>query len=443
MTCSRPNSRTLRLLLCSAVATAALTGCAQSVHLSRAAVSQPAVAKAQGSADATVATAEQVVAQSPQDAASRAALGGAYLAAGRFDSAATSFHDAMQLGDDSPRTALSLALAEIGGGHGQEAAQVLEQHRDSIPASDLGLALALAGKADEGVTILGDALRGGEDTPKLRQNLAYAYALDGRWNEARIMAAQDVPADQLDARITQWAMQGKPEDYQLRIASLIGAPVRADSGQPQYLALGGAPSAASTPKLASAAAELPAAPSAPADPQPLASADPAPADAAPPFKAAATADLSAAGSARQFETAFAGHSSGLTFVSKPVVEALLQRPQPLSRPAATGASVIAEGANRTHLVQLGSFSSESGAQRAWAIFQSRNPELRKHDLKIVPAIVHGRKYWRVAATGFDRTGAAGMCSTVKGRGGGCFAFAANHPLPGALPMNSEVRMAQR
>ena len=35
-----------------------------------------------------------------------------------------------------------------------------------------------------------------EQTPKLRQNLAYTYALAGNWRAAQVMAAEDVPADQ-------------------------------------------------------------------------------------------------------------------------------------------------------------------------------------------------------------------------------------------------------
>ena len=44
----------------------------------------------------------------------------------------------------------------------------------------------------------------------VRQNLAYAYALAGNWRAARVMAAEDVPADQLDARLAQWAASAAP-----------------------------------------------------------------------------------------------------------------------------------------------------------------------------------------------------------------------------------------
>ena len=38
-----------------------------------------------------------------------------------------------------------------------------------------------------------------------------------------------------------------------------------------------------------------------------------------------------------------------------------------------------------------------------------------------------------------------MCSTVKGRGGGCIAYAETNPLPGALPsrLQTGVRRARR
>ncbi len=81
-------------------------------------------------------------------------------------------------------------------GRNRDAVAILDDWRDAIPVADLGLALALAGEPTRGSAILADALRNGENTPKLRQNLAYAYALDGRWREARIMMMQDVPADQ-------------------------------------------------------------------------------------------------------------------------------------------------------------------------------------------------------------------------------------------------------
>ncbi|MEZ5735221.1 MAG: tetratricopeptide repeat protein [Novosphingobium sp.] len=245
MTCKRQNHKAIRFAVSSALAAVLVTGCAGSSHVASAGKysSQAQASKSQQKLDRSVEKAERVVERNPRDVSARIALADAYLQAGRFDSAATTYNDALALGDTSARTSLSLALADIGSGHDREAVAILDDVGDSLPASDLGLALALAGETSRGVAILAEALRDGEDTPKLRQNLAYAYALDGRWREARLMAAQDVPADQLDARISNWAMQGKPEDFQKRVAGLLRAPVRSDAGQPASIALNDAPSA--------------------------------------------------------------------------------------------------------------------------------------------------------------------------------------------------------
>jgi hypothetical protein len=87
----------------------------------------------------------------------------------------------------------------------------------------------------------------------------------------------------------------------------------------------------------------------------------------------------------------------------------------------------------THLVQLGSFSSEANARRAWDIFTAHNAELRNYRLTITPAVVNGRNFWRVAAAGLDGNAARHLCSDVRNRGGACFAYAANRAPAGAAP----------
>ena len=92
-----------------------------------------------------------------------------------------------------------------------------------VGPSDLGLALALAGEPQRGVGVLVNAVRSSDvATPKLRQNLAYAYALAGNWRAARVMAAEDVPADQLEARLAQWARMSAPAAPTWRAASRCG-----------------------------------------------------------------------------------------------------------------------------------------------------------------------------------------------------------------------------
>ncbi|HEX8058327.1 MAG TPA: tetratricopeptide repeat protein, partial [Novosphingobium sp.] len=301
---------TIRYAITGALALGLLAGCAGSSHMARAGDHAVRTAKKQ---NGSINAAEQAVAQSPNDAAARLALGQAYLDAGRFQSAATTFSDAMQLGDSTGSTELRLALARIGAGDMRGAVAVLDEARDTIQPADRGLALALAGQTGRGVAVLIDALRGGENSPKLRQNLAYAYALNGQWREARVAMSQDVPADQIDDRIGNWAEMSRPEDVQRRVASLLAVPVGvADAGQPVALALGGvaepaqqrAEAAPAAPVARTADAELPAIGEAPV---PTVAAAPAPAS-------------------TEFATAFAAQPQS-NYVAQPVVQHAAAAPQ--------------------------------------------------------------------------------------------------------------------
>lgn len=446
MKSDRERLKAVRYAVCTALAAALVAGCAAGGgSMARSGSSAKAAARADSNADKAVAAAERAVERSPQDASLRAALANDYLLAGRFASAATTFEDAIALGDNSPRTALAVSLAYIGAGRNAEALTMLDQWRDSIPASDFGLALALAGETTRGVDILSDALRSGEGSAKLRQNLAYAYALDGRWPEARIMAAQDVPAGQLDARISEWAMQGRPEDGNKRIAGLLGAPVRADAGQPVHLALSstGSSSVAAFSAPATAAAELPAI----EDGDNAANRVEAFATAEETVRQPVTVPFASAGGLPDMapaEEAFAAPASNPAPRAAGISRAVTV-PVPRAQPAPTRTPAISTApaqdalgrpgnpAECTHLVQLGSFSSPENARRAWQVYMKQNPALRDEDKRISEAVVRGKKYWRVAAAGFDQRSANLMCSSVKGRGGSCIAYSESRPLPGVQP----------
>lgn len=413
-----------------------------------AASAQTALAK--GQVDKAIELAEALVATSPREPSYRALLAHAYLKAGRFQSASATFDDAMKLGDNSAKTALGLSLSYSAAGRNRDAVAILDDWRDAIPVADLGLALALAGEPTRGSAILADALRNGENTPKLRQNLAYAYALDGRWREARIMMMQDVPADQIDARISDWAARTRPEDYQVRVAGLLGAPVRSDPGQPSRLALNSNPM---NEQLAAQTAAVEAAPQvaagAPAELPPVAAAAPAAALASYTPVTAPAAQPAAA--PNKFVDAFAEpaaapapvrDASGMAFISQPVIQPIPARqagaPRALAAaPARTAprrvayAAPVPTNAPGTHLVQLGSFFTQQGARRAWGIYTAKNPKLRGYRMTITQAQVRGKTYFRVAAAGINGSqGAWGLCSAVKSRGMGCFAYAAKTGVPG-------------
>ena len=61
-----------------------------------------------------------------------------------------------------------------------------------------------AGDPQRGVAILSDAIRNGENTSKIRQNLAYALALMGDWRQSRVMASMDIPEEQVGDRMQEW-----------------------------------------------------------------------------------------------------------------------------------------------------------------------------------------------------------------------------------------------
>ena len=441
--------RMARICMTTALAAGLLSGCAAGGpnHAKFASSAQTALGK--GSPDKAIALAEQAVLAAPRTAAYRTLLGSAYLRAGRFEAARQAFDEAMQLGEDSGKAALSLALADIALGKGSEAVDTLNTYRDSIPASDYGLAMAMAGQAQTGIAALTEALRRGENTPKVRQNLAYAYALDGSWREAKLMAQQDVPADKLNERLQSWAFMARPEDTRRRVASLLGAPVMVDGGQPTALALANFPDATKLAEEAAAMAATEQSPSADAAElaKAAATALPAPqADAAAPQPALADAS-SVAAPARLAAldlppSAAASSAAPQRMVSNPVVQATHRG----ARVAPVAASVPAPaggGARGSHVVQLGSFASADGAQRAWRHFAARNPGLGSYHNQITQVAVNGRAFWRVQAVGFTGLAPARqMCQSVKVKGGVCFVMSD----PSAVTPQGRVaptRMAQR
>lgn len=449
-----------RLAVGSAIAAALLAGTAAEAA-PRKAVPAGEVTRllAKGQPEDAITLGEKALAAKPQDATLRAALGQAYLHSGRFTSAAAALGDAVSLGDASGRTALGLALAQVASGQSHDAVATLDHAVTAIPAGDLGLAYALAGESARGVSILSEAVRTGGATAKLRQNLAYAYALDGRWTEARVTATMDVPADQIDSRLEQWAMSMRAGAEQERIATLLGVKPRDDSGMPAALALNAAPEPAPVPAAALATAELPAttevasaptpapeaAPAATPAPAEFAAAAPAPAPvdptaAAAPAPATATTELAALTPA----------PAPAAVVSVPVVQPL---PAPAAKPVravklAAGRPAKAEAADGSHVVQLGAFSSAKNAERAVAFYSRKNPQIAGHKLVVSQAKVHGRLFWRVAAAGFDAAGAHGACSQLRQSGSACFAhavtdsartFAATAPASAKVAVSGKVK----
>lgn len=438
-------------------------------------------ALASGKTDKALEKAEAAVALDPRNADLRKMLAQAYLANGRFSSARQSLDDALALGDASARTVISLALMHVAEGRPNAAQALLQQHRDSIPAGDYGLALALAGDTSSGVEVLAQLIRSGENTAKVRQNLAFAYALDGRWREAQIMAGQDLDPKVAETRIAEWARMAHPDAYAQRVASVLGVtPSTGDPGQPVMLALSATPSMAEAATqigqqaLASAAGpiELPPVQDTPmelagvesvpvpaSEPQAVAAPAPAPvyADAAPAVAPAPSGAIVAPlMTAREIVQPLpASYRRKAVRKLRPeqvaarqviverekvqVAAAPAPKPAPAAKPApakAAPAPAVFQKAsfspvsNGAFAVQLGVFSSAANANRAWAGYSAKHKDLAAFSKVAVPTTVGGRALHRLTANGFaDEKSARAMCAQVRSSGGECIIARATSTKP--------------
>jgi len=451
------NSRLIGFVATTAMAGALLSGCAATGTTSgnvAAASAETAIAK--GQVSRAIQFAETAIEADPRNGAYRATAGDAYLEAGRFMSAATAYNEAIELGETSPRTALSLALAYAGGARFDEAIATLDRWQGEIATADLGLAYALAGQPERAVHVLGNEIRRGGNSVKVRQNLAYSYALAGRWREARLMAAQDVPAGEVDARMEEWAQLTHPLAFQNRIAVLLDIPAgQRDAGMPSYLALANYPDAPlfAAAETGTAVTDRPvvriALPASSSSSE-LPALD-APAKLEAPVAAPVLSKVDTP-IETSVENAAPVRHDAVQFVSKPVVQEVPARtttPAGTARVASSAPSPSKSAparsvpnlavADPTHLVQLGSFTSEAGAKRAWNIYVSRYPELARHDMVITEAVVRGKRYWRVSAGGYSAATSQTMCARVRSSGGsGCIAWAEARPLPGAVERNRHL-----
>lgn len=201
-------------------------------------------AMSQGDKDLAIDRTELAVRELPRDAGSRMLLGRAYLAAGRFASAETAFGDALALDPTLTRAAINRALAQIALGNKAGALASLDQAGTAGNEADVGLALALMGEVDRARPLLEAAAHAPGAEPRARQNLALFHALQGHWNDAAVVAAQDVPADQVADRLRRWAMivqmKGQPA---MQVGALLGILPGNDPGQPVALALASPPPA--------------------------------------------------------------------------------------------------------------------------------------------------------------------------------------------------------
>lgn len=379
------------------------------LQIAAAAAAQATSALAAQNYRSAVRNAETAVEYAPRNAEYRMLLGQAYMGAGRFASAETSFSDALTLSPDNGRGGLNLVLTQIAQGKRDAAMSTLADYRDKIAASDYGLAVALAGDPDTAVVTLESATRAGGSDAKTRQNLALAYAMAGKWSNARIMASQDLSNTDVDVRIAQWAAFVRPNSSYDQVASLLGVKPVQDAGQPTRLALNGA-----VPNVAVAAAEpVPAAPV-----EPLVAVAPTPVavavvDTPPPaFETAATTPVRAEAPVIRAETA--AIKQVVVPASRPVAVKTAALPKALTfkpaRSVTTGKFVV----------QLGAFENAAVSRNSWGRLSSRYG-LSAFDPANSVARVRGASFVRLSVGGFVTRNEANMvCTRIRNAGGNCF-----------------------
>lgn len=388
--------------------------------------------------------AQHAVAQTPRDAGFRALLGNAYFAGGRFYSAEAAYRDALTLYPSQPQVVLKLALVQIAQGKDREAVSFLEQNRDQLNPSDYGLALALAGHSSEAIAILDPLARDKDADATVRQNLALAHALAGDWQEARVIASQDVAANQLDARMQQWMQLAAPKHPADQVASLVGVtPAVSDAGQPVQLALNKNDNtrlaqAAPAPKAAraaavvaqaapvakapvAAAAAVPAKPVviaavAPAAPPPVIAVPPAPPPARPTLATMAATAVTEAKAV--FASVMPRAHAVATKPSKPRVAVAAARP-------------AVHSGKSPAVVQLGAYQSAERVLAAWNGAAHKYPALKAYMPMSARFSTPKGTFYRLSVRGFDSVGqAATLCNSLHRSGGACFVrnFAGDAPV---------------
>jgi Flp pilus assembly protein TadD len=370
-----------------------------------------------------VEAAEAAVRLQPQNAAYRQLLGRAYVAAGRFASAETALSDAVELGDDQARTIINLALVHVAQGRPDAARALLTEHADIVPAGDYGLAMAMAGDAPEGVRILSQAIHDPSATARTRQNLAYAYALAGRWKDARMLVGMDLDPLAANKRVSDWAQIAEPSLAPMRVAALMGVTIDGnDVGQPAALALAPAAPEGASVQMADATPPAPEPAAAPEAPVSFAEAAPLP---APMVQVPQAKVAPAAAPVRVASRDFIIEDQHGRRISPLKPQAKGQPSWSASAPAAHMQQVafmkpVATGASNW-VVQLGAYDSAAIAKEKWHSMAGRSDMLGNFPVMTSQATVKGQTYYRLAISGFaDRADAAAACRMIHARKGQCF-----------------------
>ncbi|HVY13374.1 MAG TPA: tetratricopeptide repeat protein, partial [Alphaproteobacteria bacterium] len=125
-------------------------------------------------------------------------IGRNLMSVGLYAKAIPELIKASQLGgEDDLKSINLLAMAQLRGGDPAGSIDTLKnalaKHEDLITRNNLGFAYIMAGDTNSAITVLEPVAKDPSATAQQRQNLALAYGLAGRDEDARAIALQDLP----------------------------------------------------------------------------------------------------------------------------------------------------------------------------------------------------------------------------------------------------------
>jgi Flp pilus assembly protein TadD len=161
-----------------------------------------------GQSDTQIDVLRQVANQSPKDAGIQAQVGKKFLVLGEIQLATEMLQRAVTLNPQDWQSLSALGTALDQQRRHPEArdkyqAALTMRPGDLSITNNLAMSFALQGKLPDAEKLLRQAMAapGSADTQRVRQNLALVVGLQGRFDEAKQIASQDLPPDQVQANM--------------------------------------------------------------------------------------------------------------------------------------------------------------------------------------------------------------------------------------------------
>lgn len=178
---------------------------------------------AQGAYDEAAKTLDMLVVRDQATENTWYNLGKVKLASGLFEEALAAFDHANIMRPSHPKTLSGRAIALAALGRTSEAIAAFDTNSDTLTLSNKALVFAATGQPDAAVALLEPIVRSGKSTARERQNLAMAYLLDGREQNAQQMARIDLDAATINETFTFYRSLSSLEEAERMQALVTGS----------------------------------------------------------------------------------------------------------------------------------------------------------------------------------------------------------------------------